>query len=169
MRVNRERGSVLALVPAGFLVLMLLAALAVDSAVTYLGQEQLHDALAAAANDAVTAGLDNPAFYRAGTIEVDPVRAGRTACLSILAQDDAGLQHLHLWMSVNDDSVQLQGTAVIDGVFGRIIPGFGQRTVRGFADAVVTGGPLSATAGQVRVEAPLTPLDCSMAAAGSTG
>jgi hypothetical protein len=169
MRVNSERGSVLALVPAGFLVLMLLAALTVDSAVTYLGRDQLHDGLAAAANDAVTAGLDNPAFYGAGTIEVDPVRAGRAACLSILAQDDAGLQHLHLWMSVNDDSVRLQGTAVIDAVFGRIVPGFGQRTVRASAQAVVTEGPLRSTAGQVRVEAPLTPLDCSIAAAGSTG
>jgi len=167
MRLNAERGSVLALVPAGFLVLMLLAALAVDSAVTYLGQEQLHDALAAAANDAVTAGIDTPSFYGSGTIKLDPVRAGRAVCVSVLAQNDSALHDLHLWMTVNRDSVQLQGTAVIDGVFGRVVPGFAHRTVRASAAAVVTAGPIAEAAGQVSAEAaPPTPLDCSTGSAG---
>ncbi len=161
MRVRGERGSVLVLVPAGFLVLMLLAAIAVDSAVTYLGQEQLHDALAAAANDAVTAGLDNPSFYGSGTIKLDPVLAGRAVCLSVLAQNDSALRQVHLWMNVNGDSVQVQGTAVIEGVFGRFIPGFAQRTVRASAEAVATQGPLAATAGQPGPPgAPPTRLDC---------
>ena len=38
---------------------MIFAAIAVDGAGAYLAQRQLTDALAAAANDAVTAGLDN--------------------------------------------------------------------------------------------------------------
>jgi len=156
-----DRGSVLALVPAGFLVLMLLAAIAVDSAVTYLGQEQLHDALAAAANDAVTAGLDSPSFYGSGTIKLDPVQVGRAVCLSVLAQNDTALRQVHLWMYVHGDSVQVQGTAVIDGVFGRFIPGFAHRTVRASAEAVVTEGPLASTTGILSpAAAPPTPLDC---------
>ena len=51
------------LVPAGFLILITLAALAVDSVATYLAQQQLHDSLVVAANHAVSAGLSNQAFY----------------------------------------------------------------------------------------------------------
>jgi hypothetical protein len=58
-----EGGSVLMLVPAGFLILMLFAGIAVDSAAAYLGQRQLSDALSAAANDAATAGLDDADYY----------------------------------------------------------------------------------------------------------
>ncbi|MGH9095498.1 MAG: hypothetical protein ACRDXE_10090, partial [Acidimicrobiales bacterium] len=67
-----DRGSALMLVPAGFLVLMLLGAMAVDSGATYLGQRQLADALAGAANDAAGAALSDRSFYVQGRIAVDP-------------------------------------------------------------------------------------------------
>ncbi len=143
---HREEGSVLALVPAGFLVLILLAALAVDSAVTYLGQEQLHDALSAAANDAVTAALDNGSFYRSGVIALDQSAAGRAVCLSVLAQNASTLHGLQVWMAVDGDSVHLKGQAEVDSVFGRVIPGFGHHAVRASASAVATEGPLADTA-----------------------
>ena len=71
---EQDRGSVLALVPAGLLVLVLLAAIAVDTSVAYLGRRELAAAADAAANDAVT--------YRArrGALSRDrPVRA-RSRC-----------------------------------------------------------------------------------------
>jgi hypothetical protein len=140
---HREEGSVLALVPAGFLVLILLAALAVDSAVAYLGQEQLHDALTAAANDAVTAALDNGSFYGSGVIGLDQTAAGRAVCLSVLAQNASGLHALQVWMAVDGDSVHLKGQAQVDNVFGRVIPGFGHHTVRASVSAVATQRPLA--------------------------
>src|SRR4029077_9125982 len=86
-----ERGSVLMLVPAGFLVLIILAALAVDNAAAYLGQQQLHDSLAAAANDAVSACLSNRSFYSGGVVTVDRVAAGRVVCLTVAAESDGDL------------------------------------------------------------------------------
>ena len=133
-----ERGSVLMLVPAGFLVLIILAALAVDSAAAYLGQQQLHDSLAAAANDAVTAGLSNQSFYANGAVVLDPSAVGRVVCLTIAAQSDSDLHGLILRMAVEGASVRLEGTATVDAVFGRAIPGFGQRHVKADVRAVVT-------------------------------
>jgi hypothetical protein len=149
-------------VPAGFLVLMLLAALAVDSAVDYLGQEQLHDALSGAANDAVTAALDDTSFYRSGTITVDPAAAGRAVCASVAAQNVAALHDLQVWMAVDGDSLRLRGQAEVDSVFGRVIPGLAHHTVRASVAAVAAQGPVatSAVAGSPGSAEALTPLRC---------
>ncbi|HEX6235838.1 MAG TPA: hypothetical protein VFZ68_01520 [Acidimicrobiales bacterium] len=72
---TRERGSVLMLVPAGFLVVLVLASIAVDLSVVHLRQRQAFDLAAAAANDGVTAGAD-PRSLRRGAYLLDP---GRTA------------------------------------------------------------------------------------------
>ncbi len=83
---RRERGSVLALVPAGLLVLMLLAAIAVDSSVAYLGRRELAAAADAAANDAVTYGLDEARFRETGAFALDPVRAEEAVRRALLAR-----------------------------------------------------------------------------------
>jgi hypothetical protein len=142
--VNRgdDRGSVLALVPAGFLVLILLGALAVDSAVTYLGQQRLHDTLAAAATDAATAGIDNGSFYRSGRVVLDPAQVARTVCLSVRAQNQSGLLDLRLWVAVDGNRVGLEGTATVDAVFGRAIPGLARRQVRADVSAVAADAPV---------------------------
>ena len=159
---DRDQGSVLALVPAGFLVLIILAALAVDSAVSYLGQEQLHDSLSAAANDAVTAALNGTSFYRSGAITIDPAAAERAVCASVAAQNAPALHDLQVWMAVDGDGVQLRGKAEVDGVFGRVVPGLAHHTVRASVAAVAAQGPVAAAA-EARppgaAEA-LTPLRC---------
>jgi hypothetical protein len=162
---GRDHGSVLALVPAGFLVLILLAALAVDSAVTYLGQEQLHDALSAAANDAVTAALDDMSFYRSGVITIDPTAAGQAVCASVAAQNTPSLHGLQLWMAVEGDQLQLKGEAQVDSVFGRVIPGLAHRTVRAAVAAVGAQGPVATDTGSGQAGPPpaaeaLMPLRC---------
>lgn len=139
-----DRGSVLALVPAGFLVLILLASLAVDSATAYLGQQRLHDALSAAANDAVTAGLDDPAFYRNGRLMLDPAAVDRTVCSALAAQDDRGLRDVRLAVAISGSSILLAGRATVDAVFGRAIPGFGSRSVSSAARAALASGPMIA-------------------------
>ncbi len=159
-QARSQRGSVLMLVPAGFLVLVTLAALAVDSAATYLAQQQLHDSLVAAANDAVTAGLSNQSFYSRGAVSIDPRAAGQVVCLAVAAQSDSNLHGIRLWMAVNGPAIRLRGTAVVDEVFGRAIPGFGQRHVMADVQAVVTGHNL-AVSNTTMSSSPLLPLTCS--------
>lgn len=157
MRVRRrEGGSVLVLVPAGFLVLMLLGGVAVDSAVTYQAQHALHDALAAAANDSVSAGLDDGAFYGGGAVALDPVAVAATVCRAVGAQRPASLHHLQLAISVSGPAVRVEGAATVDAVFGRFVPGFGTRRVTSSAGAVLTSGPQVAPAAL----GPPVPISC---------
>lgn len=136
-----ERGSVLALVPAGFLVLVVLGALAVDSAVAYSGQQQLHDALAAAANDAVGASVDDRSFYGTGRLVLDPALVERTVCATVEAQAGSGLHGVHLYVAVAGDRVRVSGSASVDAVFGRALPGYSQRTVHSSAEATLETAP----------------------------
>jgi hypothetical protein len=146
-------------VPAGFLVLIILGALAVDSAAAYLGQQQLHDSLEAAANDAVTVGVSNRDFYANGSIVIDPTVAGRTVCLDIASQSDQDLHGIQVWMAVDGAAVRLSATATVDAVFGRALPGFGRRHVRAEAAAVVTGHALAPHTPSA-AQAPMIPLTC---------
>lgn len=131
-----EGGSALALVPAGFLVIILLGGIALDSAVTYLGQQQLHDALTAAANDAAGAAIDDASFYHEGRLVLDPVSAATIVCQSINAQHFSQLHDVRVLVSTQGADISVSGSAVVDGVFGRAIPGFATRTVRASVDAV---------------------------------
>ena len=131
-----DTGSVLALVPAAFLVLILLGALAVDSAVTYLGQQQLHDALTAAANDAAGAAIDNGLFYRTGRVAIDSSEAATVACQSVEAQHFSQLHDLRVWVTTSGPDISVEGRATVDAVFGRALPGFGTRKVSARVDAV---------------------------------
>jgi hypothetical protein len=63
LKRSNETGSILALVPAAVLVLLLLTALVLDAAATFLAQQELADACAAAANDAGTVGLTDDSLY----------------------------------------------------------------------------------------------------------
>lgn len=59
-----ERGSALLLLPAGFVALLVLAAIAVDQSRLFAARRQLLNVAASAANDAVAAGLDESAYRR---------------------------------------------------------------------------------------------------------
>jgi Flp pilus assembly protein TadG len=134
---------VLVLVPVGFLVLILLGVMAVDSAVAYLGQRQLADALAAAANDAATAGLSNTEFYTGGEVVLDPTTVVAVACASLAAQGDTDLHGVRLWVGVAGRSVELAARGTVDTVFGAGIPGLGTRTVRAVAIAQAEETPVA--------------------------
>lgn len=135
-----ERGSVLMLVPAGFLVLLLLAALAVDSAVAYQAHDQLRDAVSAAANDSVAAGLDSTAFYSGAGLTLDPGQVDLVVCRAMAAQDLASLHGMRIAVAVSGAAVRVTASASVNAVFGRIVPGFGTRAVRSSSDAVLAGG-----------------------------
>ena len=119
-----QAGSTLVLMPIAVLVLLGLAAVAVDAAVVHLGQLRLSDLAAGLARDAVAA-IDERAFYEEGRIEVvgERVLRRRDARLATLVQD-------HGFAEVRCDEVVVVGdqatvgcTATVRPIFGIVLPG----------------------------------------------
>lgn len=83
-----EHGNTLVLVPTAVLVLLVLAAIAVDAATVFLGQRRLADLAAGLATDAVAA-VDEEAFYTRGEIDLVRSRAEqrRDAVIAAVGQD----------------------------------------------------------------------------------
>lgn len=164
MRVRRrdssDRGSVLALIPAGFLILVILGALAVDSAVAYQGQQQLHDALVAAANDAASAAVDRSVFYGTGTVVLNVPEAGQIVCQSVASQRSSELHDTRLWLAVQGTSVRVVGESTVYAVFGRAIPGFGTRRVRASVNAIGSTSPAQRPGASGPPSTPV-PLSCN--------
>ncbi len=92
------------LMPAAVLIVLLLGALAIDSAIVYLGQRQAHDVAFDAANDAAGAGFDLDAARTRGEIVYDPDRVEAIAAQAIAA---AGIDDLELV------SARTDGTGVV--------------------------------------------------------
>ena len=155
-RRRDQRGSAMMLVPAGFLVLILFAAIAVDSTGAFLAQRQLTDALSAAANDAATAGLDNDAYYGRGVLQLDPRTSATAACASLAAQGDGDLRDLRADFGVAGPVIEISATAEVEAIFGRIVPHFGTRQVR----AQVTADAQPRAARATGVPPTLAPLSC---------
>lgn len=99
-----ERGSVLMLMPAAVLIMLLLGAIAVDSAIVYLGQRQAYNVAFDAANDAAGAGFDLEVARTEGEIVYDPDRVEALAAQAVAA---AAIGDLELV------SAQVDGTGVV--------------------------------------------------------
>lgn len=87
------RGSVLMLMPAAVLIVLLLGAIAVDSAIGYLGQRQAYNVAFDAANDAAGAGFDATVARTQGRIVYDDARVGEVAAQAVAA---AGIDDVEL-------------------------------------------------------------------------
>ena len=126
-RPRDDNGSVLMLMPAAVLVVLVLGAIAVDAAVVFLGERELADLTAAAANDAATAGLAPDAFYRCGQLRVDSDRAGAVARTVSAARASDSVALTALDVSVRNDTVRPQVTVEAHGtvrlVFTPALPG----------------------------------------------
>lgn len=127
MRRTEERGSALLLVPAAVLVLVVLGAIAVDSAVVLLAGRELSSAAAAAANDGVTIGMDDSAFYNHGTVTVAGDRAAVAARASIASRDIHGLDLGPTTVRVEGDELTVEVEAQVPLLFARAIPGVRHR------------------------------------------
>ena len=123
--LNRERGSVLALVPAGLLVLLLLAAIAVDTATEYLARRELAAAADAAANDAATFGLDEARYRETGEFVLDPGRAEEAVRRALAARGSAVIDRARITTEVDPEdgtvTVTLRSSAHL--VFAPVVPG----------------------------------------------
>jgi Flp pilus assembly protein TadG len=131
-----DRGSVLMLVPAGVLVVLVLASIAVDMTLVHLRQRQAVDLAAAAANDAATAAADQ-GRARAGDFRVDLATAERVAARVVgasgLADDLVGSPVVR---PTGDGGVEVEVALYADYIFAGVVPGSPDgTTVTGSASA----------------------------------
>ena len=136
---RRDIGSVLMLVPAAFLVLLVLAAITFDYSHLYLAERELLAVAEAAAQDAVTYGIDQAALRAGGGTHLDQSRVD-DAVAQALAAHGHDLRIVTVRGDVVDDrEVVVTLTATIDYIFVGAVPGAPKRatiTVRASADAV---------------------------------
>lgn len=85
MSPAEERGSVLMLMPAAVFVLLVMGAIAVDSAIAFMAQRELENAVAAAANDAAVAAISEERFYRCGGLTATSERADAVVAAAFAA------------------------------------------------------------------------------------
>ena len=126
-QLRSERGSALLLMPAGVLVVLILGALAVDSAVLFLGERELADLTAAAANDAATAALDAESFYDCGSLQLDEMRAREVVRAVVGARSSDAVEVSGVSVAVSNDVARPEVTVAAQGtvqlVFTPAIPG----------------------------------------------
>ncbi|MHB1486669.1 MAG: hypothetical protein ACYCZM_03825 [Acidimicrobiales bacterium] len=122
------------------MILVILASLALDSALVYLGQRQLANAAASAAADAA-GSISNPAFYGTGEVVLDPNRAVQVAMRSLAAQEFSGIHLLaQPGISVAGNQVCVSLHASVPRLLGGTIPGIPHDTlVSARATATITG------------------------------
>ncbi len=141
-----QAGSVLLLFPAAVLVVIVLAAIAVDSAIVFLGQREVTNAVSAAANDAASAGVGNRAFYEGGRVELDPATVRQLAVDQVVgALDGDRLRELRVDVAVEPAIaadcpavVRVRATASVSSLFAAALPGDGGRV---HVTATATGTP----------------------------
>jgi Flp pilus assembly protein TadG len=140
-----QRGSVLLLFPAAVLIVVALAAVAVDSSIAFLGERELANATAAAANDAAGQAVSDRAFYQGGRIELDPAAVERVAVNRVRAALDGRHRDLAVEARAMPPSaagcgwtVRVSARARVSYIFSPAVPG-GPDSVA--VDATTVAGP----------------------------
>lgn len=110
--------------PVAILIVVALAAMAVDAAAAYLGQRRLSDLAAGLAVDAVAA-IDEESFYTEGSIEVVPSRVlqRRDAVVAALVEDRAFADVRCDVIDINGAEVTVTCQARARPIFGVALPG----------------------------------------------
>jgi uncharacterized membrane protein len=114
------------LVPAGLLVLILLASISVDSALAYMGQRELQNETAAAANDAATEAIPNSpnGGLQAGLqAHPDPAIAQQIAENTVLHPYSGGLTATDVQTTVAGDTVTVTAQGHVHYIFASAVPG----------------------------------------------
>jgi hypothetical protein len=140
-RPDADAGSVLMLVPAGFLIMLVLAAIAVDHSQVHLRQRQAQRVAVDVANDLVTLALDEAAFRESGEYLLDAPRAADL--VDVLARaSDLGPTLVDVRATViPPDQVVVELEARVEHIFTKAIPGAPSgTTVRARATAVARAG-----------------------------
>lgn len=126
-----EDGSILIMVPAGFLVVILLGAMAVDLSLMFANERRVADLAASMAN-AAAAQVDDAAFYGTGSpVVLDHDRVGQLLeAERLLAEQDPGLVDVEVTAMFPDAlTVAVTVTADVPYLFLDAIPGMRARRV----------------------------------------
>jgi hypothetical protein len=117
------------LMPAALLVVIVLAAIAMDLSLVHLGRRELVAAAEAAANDATTSGLDERA-YRAGRgYRLDPERVHRSVHQTLVARGLADRLTDAPRIEIVGNEVHVQLAMRVDYVFAAALPNVDHSTV----------------------------------------
>ncbi len=137
-----ERGQSLLLLPAGFLILLLLGSLVLEAAALHLHQRQLDDLADSIASDASAVGFDIETFRTTGEVEIDPVVANSVLqpAVDISLLDDAtGSVRV---LPGDPPSVEVELAVEHEYIIGRSLLGGVSKTLTAVGTAeLVLGGP----------------------------
>lgn len=141
-RLRAEDGNTLLLMPAGVLILIVLAAIAVDAAIVFQAQREAGDVAAGLANDAASL-LDEDRFYTAGEIAIDPTRVAALIALRLPQEQDEPLTLTCAPSYPGDErTVEIRCTGRTELLFTPALPGTGGLgEVVGTARARAESGP----------------------------
>lgn len=123
-RLTSARGSVLILFPAAVLVLMILAAIAVDAAVVAGSQRDLVATAEAAANDAASA-VDVDELRAGGHIVLDPGAVEAAVARAVASTDGP----VSVSWRIDGTRVEVSLTRTVEMVFSPAVPGATHRRV----------------------------------------
>jgi len=121
----------LLLFPAALLIMVALAAMAVDSSIAFLAQRQLTNATAAAANDAAAEAISDRSFYEGNRIELSTDAVEAVAVDRVYQLVD---QRRHHDLAVQAQAVpptvagcpwtvRVLASSQVDELFGKALPG----------------------------------------------
>ena len=126
---NRDRGSALMLMPAGLLIVLVLASIAVYMSLVHLRKRQAFELAAAAANDAATAGADQGRLRTTHDYVLDPERT-RTVVGDVVAASDLAPQLARPpVVIVTGAGVRVELALEADFIFADVVPGAPDGTV----------------------------------------
>jgi hypothetical protein len=111
------------LMPAAVLVVLILGAIAVDSAVAYMGHRELQDFTTSVADQAANASLDKAAFYGSGAVRLDEQNATQLADAAWQARNGSGgltISDVRVSFGAGDRTLTVTATGTIHEVFGAV-------------------------------------------------
>jgi hypothetical protein len=120
---QRDRGSALMLMPAGLLIVLVLASIAVDMSLVHLRKRQAFELAAAAANDAATAGVDQGRLRTTHDYVLDPERARAVVEDAVAASELAPQLARPPVVTVTATGVRVELALEADYIFADVVPG----------------------------------------------
>ena len=124
-----ERGSALMLMPAGLLIVLVLASIAVDMSLVHLRKRQAFELAAAAANDAATAGVDQGRLRTTQTYVLDPETTRAVVADVVAASELAPQLARPPVVTVTGAGVRVELALEADYIFADVVPGAPDGTV----------------------------------------
>ena len=121
--MGRDRGSALMLMPAGLLIVLVLASIAVDLSLVHLRKRQAFELAAAAANDAATGGVDQGRLRTTHEYVLDPERT-RAVVEDVVAASELAPQLARPpVVTVTATGVHVELALEADYIFADVVPG----------------------------------------------